>query len=70
MCIRDRPDRQAAGRDLGLMNLAITAPQVLAPLLGLGLLSLSGGDFRWIYAASALFALFGAVAVTGIRRVR
>ncbi len=64
------PDRQAAGRDLGLMNLAITVPQVLAPLFGLGLLSLSGGDFRWIYAASALFAVVGALAVTGIRRVR
>ena len=64
------PDPQAAGRDLGLMNVAITAPQVLAPLLGLGLLSLSGGDFRWVYAASAAFALAGAVAVTGIRRVR
>lgn len=64
------PDPRSAGRDLGLMNLAITAPQVLAPLLGLGLLSLSGGDFRWIYAASALFALFGALAVAGIRRVR
>lgn len=64
------PDRRAAGRDLGLMNLAITAPQVLAPLLGLGLLSLSGGDFRWVYAVSALFALFGGLAVAGIRRVR
>lgn len=64
------PDPQAAGRDLGLMNVAITAPQVVAPLLGLGLLSLSGGDFRWVYAASAGFALAGAVAVTGIRRVR
>ncbi len=64
------PDPRAAGRDLGLMNVAITAPQVLAPLLGLGLLSLSGGDFRWVYAASTLFAFFGAIAVTGIRRVR
>ena len=64
------PDPEAAGRDLGLMNVAITAPQVLAPLLGLSLLSLSGGDFRWVYAASALFALCGALAVTGIRRVR
>lgn len=64
------PDPRAAGRDLGLMNVAITAPQVLAPLLGLGLLSLSGGDFRWVYAVSALFALSGALAVTGIRRVR
>jgi MFS family permease len=64
------PDPRAAGRDLGLMNVAITAPQVLAPLLGLGLLSLSGGDFRWVYAASTLFAFFGTIAVTGIRRVR
>lgn len=64
------PDPRAAGRDLGLMNVAITAPQVLAPLLGLAVLSLSGGDFRWVYAASGIFALAGALAVTGIRRVR
>ena len=64
------PDSQAAGRDLGFMNVAITAPQVLGPLLGLGLLSLSGGDFRWVYAASALFALCGALGVAGIRRGR
>lgn len=64
------PDSDHAGRDLGLINLAITAPQMLAPLAGLLLLSLTGGELKWIFALSALFAVSGAVVVSRIRRVR
>lgn len=64
------PDSGHAGRDLGLINLAITAPQVLAPLAGLVLLSLTGGELKWVFALSALFALAGTVVVSRIRRVR
>lgn len=64
------PDPENAGRDLGLMNLAITVPQILAPLAGLVLLSVSGGDLRWIFGVSGLFGVAGALVVAHIRRVR
>jgi MFS family permease len=64
------PDFRHAGRDLGVMNLAVTAPQVLAPLVGLIILASAGGDLRWIFAAASLFGLAGAVSVARIRRVR
>jgi MFS family permease len=64
------PDRTSAGRDLGVMNLAITVPQIAAPLIGLGVLLAFSGELRWVFAISAVFALIGALAVMGIRRVR
>ncbi len=64
------PDRSSAGRDLGVMNLAITVPQIAAPLIGLGVLLAFSGELRWVFAISAVFALVGALAVMGIRRVR
>ena len=64
------PDRSSAGRDLGVMNLAITVPQIAAPLIGLGVLLAFGGELRWVFAISAVFAFVGAIAVMGIRRVR
>lgn len=64
------PDPVHAGRDLGVMNLAITAPQIAAPLIGLGVLAALGGDLRGVFAISAAFALVGGLVVMGIRRVR
>ncbi|MDP1631663.1 MAG: MFS transporter [Caulobacter sp.] len=62
------PRQENAGRDLGVMNLAITLPQVAAPLLGMAIMSTAGGRLSWIFAASTIFALTGAVMVAGIRR--
>lgn len=64
------PDPSGTGRDLGVMNLAITVPQVAAPLIGLGVLVAFDGELRWVFAISAVFALIGAVVVMSIRRVR
>jgi MFS family permease len=64
------PDPSSVGRDLGVMNLAITVPQIAAPLIGLGVLSAFGGDLRGVFAISAVCALAGGVTVMGIRRVR
>lgn len=64
------PDRTRVGRDLGLMNVAITVPQIIAPLLGLMLLSEAGPGLPWLFAVSSLFGLAGALIVTRIRRVR
>lgn len=64
------PDPRAAGRDLGVMNLAITAPQVLAPLVALFVISLSDEGLRWIFAIAGASAALGALIVPAIRRVR
>lgn len=64
------PDRDNAGRDLGLMNIATTAAQVLAPLLALVALELVGHDLRVLFALSGAIASFGAVTILAIRRVR
>lgn len=62
------PDRERAGRDLGVMNMAIALPQSLAPasaavLLGLGL-TLSG-----VFLAAALAAVLAAAVLAPLRRL-
>lgn len=64
------PDRAGTGRDLGLMNIAITVPQVVAPLIGLLVLTVLGQDLAWVFAISVAFAAAGGLAVLRIRRVR
>lgn len=64
------PSRGNTGRDLGLMNVATTAAQVLAPLLALGALQLVGHDLRLLFALSGLIATGGATAILAIQRVR
>lgn len=64
------PSRADAGRDLGLMNIATTAAQVLAPLVALVALQLVGHDLRLLFALSAGLAAAGAAAILGVRRVR
>lgn len=62
------PQQENAGRDLGLMNLAITLPQVAAPLLGIAIMTTAGGRLSWVFMASMVFAVVGALAIAGIRR--
>ncbi|MBX9803235.1 MAG: MFS transporter [Caulobacteraceae bacterium] len=64
------PSRENAGRDLGLMNVATTAAQVLAPLLALGALQLVGHDLRLLFALSGVIAIMGATTILTIKRVR
>ncbi|WP_269514553.1 MFS transporter [Brevundimonas subvibrioides] len=63
------PSRENAGRDLGIMNLAITLPQFAAPLLGMLLISMAAQAMTWIFASAAVFALAGALAVARISKV-
>lgn len=64
------PSRANAGRDLGLINVAATAAQVLAPLLGLAALQLVGQDLRFLFGLSGVIAALGATTILAIRRVR
>jgi MFS family permease len=63
------PSLRDAGRDLGVLNLANTIPQILAPMLGLWLLG-GGGNYTALFALAALSSLAGAAMVRRIRSVR
>ncbi|MEQ7154662.1 MFS transporter [Brevundimonas aurifodinae] len=63
------PSPQDAGRDLGLLNVAVTAAQMLAPVLGLLALTWFSGDLQSVYVMAGAFAFLGGASVLGIRRV-
>lgn len=64
------PDRSRAGRDLGVMNLAITLPQIAAPLLGAAVLHQSGAGLRAVFAVACVLAAAGGLVVMTVRGVR
>lgn len=63
------PDQLSRGKDLGIMNIALTVPQAFAPMLGALLVSAVGG-FTLLFLISGLTALAGAVAVGRVKGVR
>jgi MFS family permease len=65
------PDRdQHAAKDLGLLNIANTLPQVIAPLSAPAILALSGGDYALLFAVAGTVAVLGALALVPLRKVR
>lgn len=63
------PDQLSRGKDLGIMNIALTVPQAFAPMLGALLVGAAGG-FTWLFVVSGLTALAGALAVAQVKGVR
>ncbi|MHA7268269.1 MFS transporter [Arthrobacter sp. HLT1-20] len=63
------PDQLSRGKDLGIMNIALTVPQAFAPLLGALLVSAVGG-FTLLFIVSGITALAGAIAVSRVKGVR
>jgi MFS family permease len=63
------PDPESRGKDLGIMNVAMAVPQAFGPLIGAGLVALTGG-FGAVFAAAALLSMLGAVSVARVRGVR
>jgi MFS family permease len=63
------PRPRAYGRDIGVMNAAISVPQVAAPALAALLLGASAG-YAVLFSVGALITLSGAGFVVPIRRVR
>ena len=57
------------GKDLGVINIANSAPQVLGPALAAPVVAHAGG-YPTLFLASALVTLLGAVLVLPIRSVR
>jgi len=67
------PDAAGIARDMGIWGLAITVPQVLAPLIaGAFFLLLPGGTaaYSWIFGLTCIYALVGSALVWQVRGVR
>ena len=64
------PHAEAAGKDLGVMNIAGALPSAVAPALAPVILAVSGGSYALLYAAAGGCAVLAAVAILPVRRVR
>ena len=63
------PDAENRGKDLGVINIANTLPQAVAPAL-CGLLVKHAGGYPTMFAVATVITLLGAVLVQPIRGVR
>lgn len=71
------PDAASRGKDLGVMNIATTVPQAVAPLAGallvVGIAGALGGapaGFAGLFLISGLVSIVGALAVLPVKAVR
>lgn len=64
------PSAEDRGKDLGLINLAVTLPQATAPLAALVLLEGFGFGFRSLFFAAVVCFACATLALAAIRRVR
>lgn len=63
------PDAATRGKDLGIMNIATTVPQAVAPLLGAWIVAALVG-FTGLFVISAVATILGALAVLPVKAVR
>jgi MFS family permease len=63
------PDAATRGKDLGIMNIATTVPQAVAPLLGAWIVAAVAG-FTGLFVISAIATILGALAVLPVKAVR
>jgi MFS family permease len=65
------PDRdQHAAKDLGLLNIANTLPQVIAPLCAPAILAVSRGDYALLFAVAGAVSMLGTAVLIRLRNVR
>jgi MFS family permease len=65
------PDRdQHAAKDLGILNIANTLPQVIAPLSAPAILAVSRGDYTLLFVVAGTVAVLGAAVLVPLRNVR
>jgi MFS family permease len=64
------PSARDAGKDLGIINLSNTVPQIIAPVIAVVLLGAARADFRMLFLLAAAVCCGGAVMVLPIRGVR
>lgn len=63
------PNSHTRGKDLGIMNIATTVPQAVAPLLGAWLVALFAG-FTGLFVVSAIAATLGGFAILPVKKVK
>lgn len=63
------PSQEEAGKDLGILNLANTVGQVLAPVV-VGAIVLANGSYAALFPIAVVAVLLGAVFIMLIRRVK
>lgn len=63
------PQKTSFAKDLGVVNMAVTLPQVLAPSIA-GLVVLASGGYAMLFPIGALCAITAAVLVTRVKSVR
>lgn len=61
------PDKAAAGRDLGIANVASLLGAALAPLLAAQVVAITGG-YQWVWIVAAVLVAFAAVTILPVRR--
>jgi MFS family permease len=64
------PNKDDVAKDLGVINLAATIPQTLAPAVGSAILLTSGGSYSLLLVIGAIIALCSVYATWRIRGVR
>jgi MFS family permease len=65
------PDRaRHAAKDLGLLNIANTLPQVIAPLAAPAILQVSRGDYTLLFAVAGAVAILGSLFLLPLKKVR
>jgi MFS family permease len=65
------PDRaRHAAKDLGLLNITNTLPQVVAPLAAPAILALSRGDYTLLFLVAGAVPLMGAALLSPLKSVR
>ncbi|WP_425839276.1 MFS transporter [Streptomyces fractus] len=63
------PDKQAAGRDLGMGGLAGNLGQALAPLVGGQIVALTGG-YRIVWPVAMVLVLIAAAAIVPVKKIK
>lgn len=65
------PDPDDSSKDLGVFNIAMSAPQIVAPSVGALLVNMGPGrNYELLLAAAAVVCVLGALAILPVKKVR
>lgn len=64
------PNKDAAAKDLGVLNIAGALPFTIAPAIAPAILAIGSGSYGVLYGFAGVCAILGAVAILPVKRVR
>lgn len=64
------PDPEETAKDLGVFNIAMAGPQVIAPGLAAAIIGITGSNYDLMLTIAAAIALVGAALIIPVRKVR